>query len=301
MGEEKMKKLFFIAALFFIAVAVQSYEIFFVPGWNTGYDNRIGSVVRLEKAFPNIPIKVKSWNSKVNVISAVKNAETYSKELIEEVLSMPEKRRRELILVGHSLGGKIVINVLNALVDKGLTVHKAVLLGAAIKRDDPAIRRSLFAVSTRILNIYNPDDALLRGFFSVGSSALGSHSCTFTHPRFVERRTTKRNLSPFNHFAYKYIEELQLFVKELPPLYSNIKLPGENSSRIADMKQVNVNDIYWKTTKNHCNWLLQTHYLGRKFRIVDPYFNLRFTADDAAKAETVFADVVSQLDKMGAK
>ena len=59
MGEEKMKKLFFIAALFFIAVAVQSYEIFFVPGWNTGYDNRIGSVVRLEKAFPNIPIKVK--------------------------------------------------------------------------------------------------------------------------------------------------------------------------------------------------------------------------------------------------
>ena len=296
-----MKKALLILILFFISAFVHGYEIFFVPGWNTGYHNRIGCVVRLEKAFPDIPIKVKSWNSKVVYWKARKNAEAYSRDLAQEVINMPEKRRRELILIGHSLGGKIVINVLNALVDKGMSVHKAVLLGAAIKRDDPAIRRSLFAVRTRILNIYNPDDALLRTGFVIGQNALGSHSWYYSHPRFVERRATKRKFSPYNHYAYLYIEDLQLFVKELAPLYSKIRLPGEKGESVAGKKVINIDDIYWKTTKQHCNWLLQQHYLGGKFRIVDPYCRLRFAIEDAAKAETAFADVCRQLDAMGVK
>ena len=91
--------------------AVSGKEVFFVPGWRTGDSSRAGCVRIMRDIWPGYDISVKSWNSNVALTDAIKNAEHCADLLKKEISAMPEARRKNLILAGHSLGGAVVLDV----------------------------------------------------------------------------------------------------------------------------------------------------------------------------------------------
>ncbi len=188
-------------------------EVFFVPGWRTGNSSRAGCVRIMRDIYPGYDITIKSWNSRVALTDAVKNAEFCAKQLKKEITSMPEARRKQLILVGHSLGSAVVLDVLDCLAHHKMKISGAALLGTPVAADDPRLARGIEAVEKRCYNVAFSGDTLLQFLYSFTSSGkpMGIGGSNFKHPRFVEH-IEKNEPALTNHFAYKYLEVLDRVV-----------------------------------------------------------------------------------------
>ena len=184
-------------------------EVFFVPGWRTGYSNRAGCVRIMRDIHPGYKITVKSWNSRVALTDAVKNAEICAEQLKKEICAMPDEQRKQLILIGHSLGAAVVLDILDHLAKNKMTIHSAALLGTPVAADDPRLARGIEAVETRCYNVAFSGDTLLKFLYSFNAPGLpmGVGGSSFKHPRFVEY-IEKNEPDLTNHFAYKYLEVL---------------------------------------------------------------------------------------------
>lgn len=188
-------------------------EVFFVPGWRTGNSSRAGCVRIMRDIYPGYDITVKSWNSRVALTDAVKNAEFCAEQLKKEITSMPEARRKQLILVGHSLGSAVVLDVLDCLAHHKMKISGAALLGTPVAADDPRLARGIEAVEKMCYNVAFSGDTLLQFLYSFTSPGkpMGVGGSNFKHPRFVEH--IERNEPDLtNHFAYKYLEVLDRVV-----------------------------------------------------------------------------------------
>ena len=289
-----MKNLFFIIA--FLATAVLSgREVFFVPGWRTGYSAREGCVRIMRDIWPGVPITVKSWNSRVSYEEARNNAAAFSKKLFDEIRSMPEARRRELILVGHSIGAKIALEVISCLADENMQILEAALLGAAVPDDDARMWDLFKVVRTRCYGVAFSGDAVLKLLYPLSETGtpLGVAGWKFHHPRWVEARIGQK-LSFFNHYAYLYLEELDRLIDSLPPPQEIV---------IADAVvpyHWDENGLYWQKIDNVSKWELQKHLFYPEFRILDPEKRVRYTGSEDAARKT-FADIVRQLSAVPSK
>ncbi|MBR7107674.1 MAG: DUF726 domain-containing protein [Lentisphaeria bacterium] len=289
-----MKKVFFIVA--FLAFSLLSArEVFFVPGWRTGSSAREGCVRIMRDIWPGVPISVKSWNSRVPYKEARNNAASFSKELFNEIRSMPESRRRDLILVGHSIGAGIVLEVISNLAAENMQILEAALLGGAVPDDDARMWDLFKVVRTRCYGVAFAGDAVLKLLYplSESGSPLGLTGWKFCHPRWVETRIEQK-LSFFNHYAYLYLEELDRLVDSLPP-------PREIviSDAVAPY-HFDENGLYWQKVDNVSDWELQKHLFYPDFRILDPEKRVRYTGSEAPARRT-FADIVRQLSSVPAK
>ena len=243
-------------------------EVFFIPGWKTGYSAREGCVAILKDIYPGVKITVKSWNSDVSWREAKKNAEEFTAVLAEELLSMNDERRRELILVGHSLGAKILLDAIMTLRDKDLKVSEIVLLGAALPYDCEDIRSLLPVSRTIFFNVCFPDDALLKLLYPMfeGNIALGSSGWAYSDRRFVEYAVPETKLSFFNHYAYIYLEQFGSFRPVALKKYRESLFPRGCAG--ADERDCD-SGIYWKTVERRGKFRLQRHFAGSMYRIID--------------------------------
>ena len=193
--------------------AVSGKEVFFVPGWRTGDSSRAGCVRIMRDIWPGYDISVKSWNSNVALTDAIKNAEYCAASLKKEISSMPESRRKNLILAGHSLGGAVVLDVLDYLAQNKMKISGAALLGTPAAADDPRLPKIMAALDGRCYNVAFAGDTLLQFLYSFNAQGkpLGVGGSSFKHPRFVEH-VEKNEPDLTNHFAYKYLEVLDRVV-----------------------------------------------------------------------------------------
>lgn len=207
-----MKKYLFYFISILLCTA-SGKEVFFVPGWRTGNSSRAGCVRIMRDIYPGYDIDVKSWNSHVALTDAVKNAEICAQKLKKEISAMPESRRKELVLVGHSLGAAVVLDVLDHLAANRLKIAGAALLGTPVASDDPRLPRAMAAVAERCYNVAFAGDTLLQFLYSFNAPGkpLGVGGSCFKHPRFVEH-IEKNEPDLTNHFAYKYLEVLDKVV-----------------------------------------------------------------------------------------
>ena len=122
---------------------------------------------------------------------------------------MPEERRKQLILVGHSLGAAVVLDILDHLAKNKMTVYAAALLGTPAAADDPRLARGIEAVESRCYSVAFSGDTLLTFLYSFNTPGLpmGVGGSTFKHPRFIEH-IEKNAPDLTNHFAYRYLEVL---------------------------------------------------------------------------------------------
>lgn len=104
-------------------------------------------------------------------------AKSAGKLLANFIEKFNSKRSKPCILVGHSLGGKLIVDCLGQLYSRGYSedkslVKKAIILGTAEYNDkyDPTLwNNASRATIYRSVNVYNPRDKLLSlGFGKVG-------------------------------------------------------------------------------------------------------------------------------------
>lgn len=280
--------LFFI--IFLLSLSLIGKEVFFVPGWRTGYSGRDGCIRIMRDIWPGTPIIAKPWKS-LGLFSEVKeNAREYTVALLAEIRAMPAARRRELILVGHSIGASIVVEVLTNLAKDGSQIREVVLLGAALPNDDPRLWDVLKAVRQRCYSVAFAGDGVLKLLypFSENNTPLGISGWRYSHPRFVETRVDN-SFSFFNHFAYLYLEALENFYDTHPPYPSVVSVKNGCAPYSSDEDK-----IYWTVVEFCGSWELQKHRLHNIYRIADPGKMVR-AAGDEKTVRDIFADIKSQL------
>ena len=119
--------------------------------------------------------------------------------------NLTSNQRQRLVLIGHSLGGNIIIRALAHLHRQNLSVQSAVLLGAAIENMNRNILLAMNATQKPICSMVNPDDTALKAFQTVtGCRALGT-GCELNYDRskFVEYYTTNY----FGHSSAFYLSQ----------------------------------------------------------------------------------------------
>lgn len=266
----------------------ETAEILYIPGWlkNGPHEDLLAIIGGM---FPGTVVRLYRWENLHTWKQAVRNADTVSAGLAEELAAMPEKQRKRIILIGHSLGGRICVRVLARLGERGLRIHQAILLGAAIPDDDPDIPKSFRGTTAPILNLCNPDDTTLKyGYGSFGEQMrppLGANGCRKRHPlcfdiavpntvtactalsdrnRLMNLDTVKRLA---NHHARFYLEYLRQqlendFAADSPLMVRQDKVNLEIP--VMDRK------LFWVEEESCSGWSLQRHKLTGLYRILDP-------------------------------
>ena len=268
-------KNFVTSLLLLCAMLSHAGEVFFVPGWRTGNSARAGCVRIMRDIWPGVPITVKSWKSMVTLEEAKQNAAAYTGVLLKEILDMPESRRRELILAGHSLGAVIVLEILDELAERRMQIREAALLGTPVANDDPRIFRALSATRNCCYNVAFSGDGVLKLLCPLSGTGkpLGVSGWKFSHPHLIESKVSQP-FSLYNHFAYRYLEELDRLSDSHAA--GEIHLPGGCEPFFYDES-----GIFWRKQDELSSWQIQRHVINGKFRLVDNLNRVRLEGSEA--------------------
>ena len=228
-----LKAALFCAAVLFCGAARLAAEekplVFFVHGWTPGYRPENTSSVPapdlFKEKFEGCEISVRAWDSSASFLffyCVVRNANRFAPVLADEIAAMPPERQRNLTLVGHSLGAKIIIRAAALLRGRNVVIRQLVLLGAAIDDDAPEIVPALEATLLPNVNIYNPEDGTLSFWYRLynlfWSRALGADGYPGTHPKLRQYRVGDDDrVSEKWHSPANYLKRLQKIDLADPP------------------------------------------------------------------------------------
>lgn len=266
-------------------------EVWFIPGWRTGSSDRAGCVRILQDIYPGQKIRVCSWDSRQKWSVARRNAGYFSEELFHQFLTLPEVERKKLILVGHSAGGAIVVDVLSRLARGNIQIDRALLLATALPCDDPRIFPALNAVRNGICNVYNPGDWVLKYLYTINEdnvASLGYRGWSWRDHRFTEIQSDRQDSGFAMHYAYLYLETFDRKIKSLPQTVA-VRKYANNQERIP------ADNIFWQDSELFENWKIQIHYDGRA-RLLDPA-GVRRSAGTLLQMREAMSDVKKQLQQ----
>ena len=147
--------------------------IWYIPGFNTENDSQEEEVEALRRIFPGSTVITKKWKSN-NDFSASKDwAENVAKIWAIDLKNMVPAERESIILVGHSLGGRIVIRIMAQIREWGLHIRQGILLGAAEdneltgNEEESFLDKAMLASQLPMINIWNRQDMVLRGWYAM--------------------------------------------------------------------------------------------------------------------------------------
>ena len=104
-------KKFLISCFSVWASLIHASEIIYIPGWHSD-SNTSEYSEPLAKIFPGHKVKVMQWKSdEINWQDAIANAEAFVPEVVEYISGKSTAEMEKITLIGHSLGGRIVINI----------------------------------------------------------------------------------------------------------------------------------------------------------------------------------------------
>lgn len=153
--------------------------VWYLPGWLRTTEPQAEVMTAVSNAFPQATIAFKSWDGDRLVWPhAVESADKESWRIAFEIATLPPAERENLILVGHSLGGRITTRVLAHLAAKNLQVRQGVLLAAAIPSTDPDLAKMGAGSNLPVLAVRNPKDVTLSYIYATvggeGAQAFGA-------------------------------------------------------------------------------------------------------------------------------
>ena len=142
--------------------------VWYVPGWMRTEKPREDVMTAMTNAFPGAKIEFKAWDGDRLVWPhAVESADKESWRFAFEVAMMPKEECENLVIVGHSLGGRITARILARLAEHGLKVRQASLMAAAIPNEDPDLMKMGGGSKLPVLAVCNPDDVTLRYVYTL--------------------------------------------------------------------------------------------------------------------------------------
>ena len=143
---------------------------------------------------------------------AIQNQRTAAEKLFSEIRKMPPEEQQQLILVGYSLGGGVVIHALAKCQQENIKIDHFLLLGAAIDNDDPDIELALKATTHCSYNLINVHDYAL-GVYRIMeyTPALGTgYAALADETKLCELAFEMEN----SHDALVYLENFQKCVEK---------------------------------------------------------------------------------------
>ena len=156
-----MKKL--ILMIFFAAVFLPlgaGEKVIFIPGWFTEWINYSRHRKLLAELFPGADLQIGKWNSNRLWKNAKHSASLEVKELFTELSTSSDITRTTLI--GHSLGGRIIMDCAELLAARNLKVKQIILLGTAGKISGGKLKALQKISAEPVINICCPEDNILK-------------------------------------------------------------------------------------------------------------------------------------------
>ena len=209
-------------------------EVWYVPGWLRCHAPGSDTMAAVQACFPGTTSIYCDWDGNGLWGTSVTNAERRVAGLVAEIEGLDASVRTNLTLVGHSLGGRIVVRALARLSEKGIVVRRGVVLAAAMPRDDADIAKCGVASREPVLFLSNPKAVTLRCFYrmapGIHGAALGlagplaspPNSLSIVVPSWTPAETDVKALwgridlfkKVAAHHAIFYLEHLKKVVKE---------------------------------------------------------------------------------------
>lgn len=267
----------------------------------------------LKDAFPGSTVLFTDWDFAVPWNQCVRNMDKLTLELEKKLLALPRNKRENLIIVGHSLGGRVTVRSLAFLSKHRAKVRRGVFLAAAIADDDPDIARAIKGSHEPVINIICREDGALRVALSLisGRGPLGSYGNAlpydpdrFFQLRLKAYRETGLLASFSNHWSVHYLEALaKLMTMENKP--ENMINPDDRSVIILHGERCRkplfqsylFNIAAWETVRQFKGWQLQKSRLSNNsYRILDRRDFLRTYGTKEEMTES-FEKIIRQIDK----
>ena len=153
-------------------------RVLYIPGWHRCARGEDEALRFVAEAFPGAEVSAYDWDGNCAWRKARGNADAAAERLADELIALSAEDRERLTLVGHSLGGRIVVRAMARLGRRGLKVRKAVVMAAALPFDDADIADFAAASSAPVEIVCNEGDTMLkfgyRPFGGEKSAALGA-------------------------------------------------------------------------------------------------------------------------------
>ncbi len=267
-------------------MAASAFEVWYFPGWMRANEPQDGVLPALATCFPESKIVFKAWDGDRVWPKATENADLAAERFADEITALDCAERSNLVLVGHSLGGRIAARVSRRLGDRGLKVRETVLLGAAIPYRDADVEASGLGSELPVMAICNPQDVTLRYVYTVlggeNSPAFGANGALkrlenvreYVVPSTIVAETpidrTWADIQAVkeicNHHALFYLECLRRIVGGeamdegvmVPQDFITVELP------VMDI------GVWWDVIDEYDGWKLERNKLTGHARILDP-------------------------------
>ena len=259
--------------------------IIYVPGWKNKGVPQEEQVLLLKKIYPCSKVLVKVWDSDGDFETCKNRADAYVETLFSEICTMSQEEQQNLILIGHSLGGRIAVKTVSLLKSKNIYIRKGVFLGAAIPDNAPEIAMALGATIEPCINIHNKNDFVLRHIYSVLGDglrdALGAYGYSksfygvhMLQYEIISDEGTVASLNDYkgkidNHNVKQYMAKLAEIEK------SSIEPSSASLHKTLAQKLPAI----WIILEKCCNWKLETQKITSTYRIINAHNQIVFCGD----------------------
>ena len=277
-----------LAAAALAAVSAAAYaEVWYVPGWNRTAERDGLAYASCTNVFNGAQCRFWQWDGDRSWSRSERNADEAAKALADEIAATNAAFRAELVVVGHSLGGRIVARTLAALSRRGVRIAQGVMLAPAISMEDGDLGEMGLGCERPAIVVVNPHDAVLKYCFDVasgkGGSAFGMNGSPVPLVNVVEYSvpktiTEETKIDAFwgssetvkrvcNHLAAFYFTELSRILDGAPSPDAQVRVPQGKVN--LEWKVVDAG-VWWRVLDACAGWKLERNVVTRHCRIVSP-------------------------------
>ena len=280
------------------SISAAEDQVWYVPGFQIKNGNFDSVQKQLEQIFPNATVEIWHWDPPrsgdiTKFFEDWESAKAKSNEAVnslsERIQDLAVSKRRNLTIVGYSLGARIAIK---AIAQSGCRINHFVVLGAAINNDDPSIETALNACREQSLSIVNMQDGALGAYrASENHAAMGAG-----YAKIVDRDVLCELAyqgGPVGHDANGFLDCLNKAVSSGNYFSSEpIVFQDQPNVRCATMD----GQVFWKVLDDASGWQLQYNMPNMHCRILAPD-KQRWAWGDQDLMEASFAKLKAQLEE----
>lgn len=278
------------AAMAVMAAAVSSVygEVWYIPGWKRTTERDGLAYTSCTNVFKETQCRFWQWDGDHGWSKSAQIADVAAGRLADEIAATNAEFRSELVIVGHSLGGRIVARTLADLSRRGIKIAQGVMLAPAIPMADGDLSKMGGGCERPALVVVNPQDVVLKYGFDVANggkdgSAFGMNGSPAALPNVVEysvpktvtgetkidalwgkSETVKRVC---NHLAAFYFTELTRILDGSPSSAAQVRVP---QGKVNLEWKVIDGGVWWSVLDTFGGWKLERNVVTRHCRIVSP-------------------------------
>ena len=284
----KERIVFVVMAVVSVAVSGAYGDVWYIPGWNRTTERDGLAYTSCTNVFKDAQCRFWQWDGDHSWSKSAKIADESAKRLADEIAATNAAFRSELVIVGHSLGGRIIARTLADLSRRGVTIAQGVMLAPAIPMADTDLGEMGRGCERPALVIVNPQDVVLKYGFDIANggkdgSAFGMNGSPTALPNVVEysvpktitgetkidtlwgkSETVKRVC---NHLAVFYFTELARILDGSPSPAAQVRIP---QGKVNLEWKVIDGGVWWNVLDTCGGWKLERNVVTRHCRIVSP-------------------------------